>query len=134
MTQAEQDKYRERLLGLGKRLRGDMTGVQSEALRQVGGGANGNLSNAPLHTADLGTDAFDQDVSLSLMENEQQILDQVAAALDRLDQGTYGTCQECGRAIGPERLQALPYTSFCVACARREQEEDGHDVTPNGNL
>lgn len=134
MTKAERERYRNLLLELRARLRGDVEGVRSEALRQVGGEASGSLSNAPLHTADLGTDTFEQEVALGLMEKGQQILAQIGPALDRIDAGTYGTCLECGQPIAPERLQALPYTPHCIDCARKFQEETGQPTAPAGNL
>ena len=131
MTQAELDGYRQKLLALGRRLKGDVSGLMDEALRQVGGEASGNLSNTPLHLADLGTDTFEQEINLSLLENEEQQLEEVAAALDRIGQGTYGRCQECGGEIPAARLDALPYTPHCVDCARKLQAESGPPAPSN---
>jgi RNA polymerase-binding transcription factor DksA len=126
MNDQELRTYREKLLALGNRLRDSLHGLTEEALRQSGGTASGELSNAPLHLADRGTDSFDQDVAVSLLQNERQVLGQIADALNRLDAGTYGQCDRCGRAIPPGRLQAIPYTPYCISCARRleDQEEE----------
>jgi len=121
MTQAQLEKYREKLLGLGRRLQRDASDVAHEALRQTGGEASGSLSNAPMHLADLGTDNFEQEVSLGLLENEGFIQEQVNAALRRIDDGTYGRCQQCKKEISADRLDALPYTPFCIDCARESQ-------------
>jgi RNA polymerase-binding protein DksA len=121
MTKTDLEHYRQMLLVLGRRLRADVEGVANEALRQTGGEPSGNLSNAPLHTADLGTDMFEQEMSLGLLENEDALLAQTAAALERIEKGTFGCCAECGKEIGRERLEALPYTPYCVDCARRLQ-------------
>jgi RNA polymerase-binding transcription factor DksA len=129
MNQADLDTYRQRLLALGRRLNSDLSGVAGEALRTAGGAASGNLSNAPLHPADLGTDNYEQETAVSLMANETQLLEQVSTALARIDRGTYGRCQECGRDIDRERLNALPYTPYCVACAARV-EADGSQAQP----
>ncbi len=123
MTPEERDRYRQRLLVLAARLKGDEAGVSGEALRQAGGDASGNLSNVPLHLADIGTDAFEQEMSASLLQNERQMQTEVAAALDRIEQGTYGTCGRCGREIGKDRLQAVPYTLYCVDCAESAQDD-----------
>jgi RNA polymerase-binding protein DksA len=124
MTQTELNTYRQKLLDLGRRMNRDLSSVASEALRTMGGEASGNLSNAPLHLADLGTDNFEQEVSLSLLENEGQLLEQVSAALRRIDKGTFGRCQECGKEIARPRLEALPYTPYCVDCAARLEAGD----------
>lgn len=119
ISQPELEKYRQTLLALGRRIRGDVDGLSGEALRRSGGEASGNLSNAPMHLADLGTDNYEQEMSVSLLETEERTLEEIAAALERINQGTFGRCEECQREIGQERLRALPYTRHCVDCARR---------------
>lgn len=130
MNQAELDQYRQLLLTLGRRICGDADDLADEALRQGGGEASGSLSNAPMHLADLGTDNYEQEMSMSLLENEERALTEIAAALARIDQGTFGQCEECHRAIGRERLRALPYTHHCVDCARRLQGEGAAASSP----
>ena len=122
MTKAVLDGFRQQLLVLRSRLKGDVTHLADEALRKAGGGASGNLSNMPIHMADLGTDNFEQEFTLGLLQNEEQALEEIAAALDRLDQGTFGRCEECHKDIPRERLKALPYARFCLACARKLEQ------------
>jgi RNA polymerase-binding transcription factor DksA len=124
MKQEQRENHRRRLLEMAVRLRGDEAAVVGEALRQAGSDASGNLSNAPQHLADLGTDAFEQEMSTSLLQNARQMQAEVAAALDRLEQSSFGKCQRCGRDIGEGRLQAVPYTRYCVDCAQNA-EDDG---------
>jgi RNA polymerase-binding transcription factor DksA len=121
MTQTELEEYRQSLLALGKRLGGDFAGIAGEAFRTSGGEASGSLSNAPLHLADLGTDNFEQEMAVSLLENAGQNLEQIHDALNRIAEGTYGRCLECGKAIPRQRLQALPFTPYCVDDARKIQ-------------
>jgi len=132
MTKTELEGYRRNLLELGKRLGGDFAAVAGEAFRTSGGEASGSLSNAPLHLADLGTDNFEQEMAVSLLENAGHTLEQIRAALECIAQGTYGRCQECGKAIPRPRLQALPYTLHCVDCARKIQAERGQWQGPTG--
>jgi RNA polymerase-binding transcription factor DksA len=122
MTKADLDSYRELLVSLRSRLNGDVTHLADEALRSTGGEASGSLSNAPLHMADLGTDNFEQEFTLSLLQNQEQALDEIREALGRIDRGTFGQCEECQQPIPKARLQALPYTRHCVACARKLQQ------------
>ena len=122
MTKAELDSYRDLLVSLRSRLNGDVTHLADEALRSTGGEASGSLSNAPLHMADLGTDNFEQEFTLSLLQNQEQALDEIREALGRIDRGTFGECEECHQPIPKARLQALPYTRHCVACARKLQQ------------
>jgi RNA polymerase-binding transcription factor DksA len=119
MTKAELESYRAALLVLRRRLTGDVTHLADEALRSTGGEASGSLSNAPLHMADLGTDNFEQEFTFTLLQNQEQALDEIDEALERICQGSYGLCEECQAAIPRARLQALPYTRHCVECARK---------------
>src|SRR5579884_2546124 len=121
MTKAELQSFREALLALGQRLSGNVSHLAEEALRARGGEASGSLSNAPLHMADLGTDNFEQEFALGLLQNQEQALTEIGEALERIRKGTFGRCEECEGVIPKARLQALPYTRHCVACARKLQ-------------
>ena len=114
----ELESFRTALLGLRSRLRGDLDQMTDEALRRDQPDSSGNLSNVPLHMADVGTENYDQEFTLALIENEQGTLELVIEALDRLNHGKYGRCVECGEPISKPRLQALPYTRHCIQCAR----------------
>ena len=122
MTKADLDSYRDLLVSLRSRLNGDVSHLADEALRATGGEASGSLSNAPLHMADLGTDNFEQEFTLSLLQNQEQALDEIREALRRIERGTFGQCEECHQPVPKARLQALPYTRHCVACARKLQQ------------
>ena len=83
----------------------------------------GELSSLDQHQADVGTETFDRERDLSILEQVEAELHDVEHALRRLDEGTYGTCEACGKPISEERLEALPATRFCLddqAVAERE--------------
>jgi|SRR5579884_1462668 DnaK suppressor protein len=123
MQRKEQEKYRQRLLEMAARLKSDEPGVISDALRQASGDISGNISNVPMHLADLGTDTFEQEMSAGLLANARQLQIEVAAALDRIEQGTFGKCEQCGRDIGEGRLEVVPYTRYCIDCAQSAENE-----------
>ncbi|APW59471.1 TraR/DksA family transcriptional regulator [Paludisphaera borealis] len=115
----ELDSYRNVLRDLRSRLRGDLNQMTDEALRRNLAESSGNLSNVPLHMADVGTENYDQEFTLGLIENEQGTLDLINEALGRIEQGKYGSCSECGEPIAKQRLAALPYARHCIQCARK---------------
>ncbi len=117
MKKAETKEYKELLVSLRARLRGDVNQLADAALKKNRAEANGDLSSMPIHMADLGSDNFEQEFTLSLMENEEGTLTAVESALERIEAGTYGDCEECGAKIPKLRLQAIPYTALCVKCA-----------------
>jgi DnaK suppressor protein len=119
MTQAEVESYRQRLRALINRLDSVRSDLKDEALHGTGGEASGSLSNVPLHLADLGSRNFEQGVDLTLLENEEQLMEEINAALARIERGTFGCCEKCRHEIAKERLQAVPYARYCIECSRR---------------
>jgi DnaK suppressor protein len=70
--------------------------------------------------ADVGTATFARERDLSVMENIRDLLDQVEHALVRIEEGTYGSCESCGKTIEAARLKALPYAALCIDCKRKQ--------------
>jgi RNA polymerase-binding protein DksA len=73
------------------------------------------------HPGDVATVTFDRELDYTLEENEERVLGAIDSALRRIDNGTYGACASCGQPIGAERLEALPWTTRCISCKRREE-------------
>jgi len=122
LTKTELKAYKERLLGLRARLRGDVTQMADAALKKNRVEGNGDLSTMPIHMADLGSDNFEQEFTLGLMEAEEGTLGRIEAALERIEDGTYGTCEECGVKIPKKRLNAIPFAAMCVKCASQYEQ------------
>ena len=113
--------FREKLQVLRARLRGDVSTMAEAALNKNRLDA-GDLSTVPQHMADVGTDNYEQEFTLSLMESDSDTLSQIEDALKRIDDGTYGECEDCEKGIPKARLNAIPYTSKCVKCASESQQ------------
>ncbi len=92
---------------------GNVTSMETETLRRD----RSDLSNMPIHMADLGTDNYEIENTLGLMDSERKILIEIDNALKRIDDGTYGICESRGERIPRERLKAIPWARYCVACA-----------------
>ena len=121
MKTEDLETYRHSLTKLRARLRGDLDQLTDEALKRNGPESSGNLSNVPLHMADVGTDSFDQEFTLGLIESEATIVEAIDEALRRISGGTFGKCVSCGGMIAKPRLQALPYARHCIDCARKQE-------------
>jgi DnaK suppressor protein len=127
LSKTDLAEFKERLLVLQARLRGDVQQLTDEALAGQEGGAE---SKSPTHIAELGTDAYEQDFSLRFVENEQETLEEIRAALKKIHDGTYGICEMCAEegkptsktAIPKMRLRAIPYVRNCVQCERKREE------------
>ena len=123
MKKTEMLAYKEKLHIHSRRLRGDVTAMAEIALRKSG--IEGSDSNAmPIHMAELGSDNFEQEFTLGLMEADEGTLDLIDRALDRIQDGSYGKCVQCEGVIAKARLNAIPYTPVCIKCAEL-QENNG---------
>ena len=78
-------------------------------------------SSADNHMADTATETFDRELADTLHENADAVLAAIDRALQRVENGTYGKCVNCGRDISPERLEALPYAELCIDCKREAE-------------
>ena len=119
MTKTDLMLQRERLLALRARLRGDMTRMSDIALNQD----HSRTTSMPNHMAELASGNFDQEFTLSLLGGEEDALDQIEAAIERIEDGSYGECDTCGVKIPKSRLEAIPYAAQCVRCA---SQQEGH--------
>jgi RNA polymerase-binding protein DksA len=110
------DKFRKRLEDERQRLLALIYEIEEEQEEVRLTETSSDRSPDP-NTAEGGSLAFEIEKELSLARNAEGLLDQVGEALERMDEGVYGKCQSCGRAIPVARLEALPYTKLCVDCA-----------------
>lgn len=117
------DRYKRTLFELRKRL----TGESNHLIEAIKDDVNpsGNLSGVPIHLADAASDAIDAD--LHVLEAERETLEEIEAALARIEEGSYGTCRQCGSEIAEERLRAIPFTSRCIECARHPSEASAQE-------
>ena len=106
------------------RLQGIREGIQREQDDAISEAGN-ELSSFDQHPGDSGTETFEMEKNVSLLEQVDDELLEVEAAVQRLERGTYGTCQVCGRPIGDERLEAMPATRFCVEDQAKVEREGG---------
>jgi len=116
-TVKELDAVRDDLHQEVDRLTAELSGIESEILGLMTDGGDG----AGDDQADVGTKTFEREHEFSLAQNSRDLLVQSEHALERIENGTYGTCENCGNPIGKMRLQAFPRATLCMAC-KREQE------------
>jgi RNA polymerase-binding transcription factor DksA len=120
----ESDLARQRLAEERERLAGVRSSFDDEHLAdQSESESTGELSSYDQHQADMGTETFEREKDLSILEQVEAELADVTHALDRLDDGTYGICEACGKPIGEERLEAVPAARFCLEDQARAERE-----------
>jgi RNA polymerase-binding protein DksA len=113
LSKSDLQYFRNLLLEKRRELLGDVGSMESEAFK-----SGSNLSNMPIHMADVGTDNFEQEFTLGLIESERQFLREIQEALTRIDEGTYGTCLGTGKPIPRVRLEAVPWAKYTIEYSR----------------
>jgi RNA polymerase-binding protein DksA len=86
--------------------------------------ASGDLSGYTVHMADMSADTYERELSMNMVSNEQEILYQIDDALKRLDDGSFGICQQCSQPITMSRLKVVPYASLCINCQRVKEQKN----------
>ncbi|GAA3759192.1 DnaK suppressor protein [Spinactinospora alkalitolerans] len=115
--EAELAEVRQGLESEVARLRADIAAAESELAERLSDSVDG----AGDDPADIGAKAYQREHDLVLAYNVRDLLAQNERAIERMDAGTYGVCESCGRPIGKARLQAFPRATQCVQCKQREE-------------
>lgn len=109
--------YRQLLLEKRADILGDVASMELAR----GGGDGGNLSHMPMHMADVGSDNFEQEFTLGLVESERKLLTEIDEALTRMDEGYFGVCVITGNPIEEPRLEIKPWAKYCIAVVRTRE-------------
>ena len=118
MTKTELREFKTMLLERTRLLKGDLAGLEGET-RTEGAGRE---SSAPGHTAELASDESERELSYGRMGSQTEELQEIAAALDRIQDGSFGKCETCDGTIPKERLRAIAYARLCVKCQTKEEQ------------
>jgi len=113
LTPKELKQFKELLLEKRAELLGNVSYMEKDALRED----RSDLSNMPIHMADMGTDSYEQEFTLELMDSERKLISEIDEALARIENGTFGICEYNSEPIPKPRLEAIPWAKYCVACA-----------------
>ena len=124
-TKQDLKKIREDLLKEKAKVLEELLQLRGETLMKSQKDSSGDLSGYTLHMADMATDLYDREFSLELAEGEREILYALDDALKRIDEGTYGKCDMCGKNISKQRIKAMPQAQYCIKCQEKEEKSEG---------
>jgi len=134
LTAADIKHFKQVLLEKREEIFRNVNEFEDEALKKSRLDASGDLSSMPIHMADIGTDNYEQEFALGLMDSERKLLREIDKALERIEKGTYGICESTGEPIPKSRLEAKPWARYCVEYASlleqglvSEQQESKND-------
>jgi RNA polymerase-binding protein DksA len=120
MSSVDTAHFRERLLEERQRVVDAIDNIHTENPGSLGDETD-ERTYQDNHLGDIATATFDREMASTLEDNSQHVLDEIDAALARIDEGTFGTCQACGKPIGADRLEALPWATLCIEDKRKQE-------------
>lgn len=118
------ERYRQILLQTQRNLATHIESMGKAVLQSPSRDASGDLTNLPTHIADLSADTVSQNLTIELLENREEVMKDIVDALQRVDEGIYGICEECQQPIPPKRLDYVPYARLCVVCKNQEEKRN----------
>ena len=124
MPRTELKKFRALILKEREKIAGGLSHITENTLKKSLRDASGDLSGYSFHMADVASDDYDRDFSLNRATEDQKMLYLVDEALKRVEDGTYGICNICGKPIPKKRLKALPYAEACIHCLENKQNSE----------
>ena len=130
LTDAELLHFRNILMQKRREIVGSVNEIYGEAVNKSRLDASGDLSSMPIHMADLGTDNYEQEFALDLVDEEKKLLIEIDKALLRIQDKRYGICLSTGKKIRKARLEAKPWAKYCVEYARLIEQGLAEDIDP----
>lgn len=122
LTAADIERFKQMLLEKRREILVNVNEMEDETLKKSRLDAAGDLSSMPIHMADIGTDNYEQEFALGLMDSERKLIKEIDDALQRIEDKTYGICEGTEKPIPKARLKAQPWARYCVEYARMLEE------------
>jgi len=97
--------------------------INDDTLKKSQKDAAGDISGYTYHMADVATDTYDREFSLSLASNERKIIYEIDDAIKKIEEGTFGVCEMCKSLIAKTRLKAIPYARLCLKCQQNSEKK-----------
>ena len=120
LSKKDKEEFLKLLLEKRAEIVGNVKGMETERNASLG-----DIAHMPLHMADVGSDNFEQEFTLGLMESEREMLREIDEAILRMREGYYGVCLESGRPIQRIRLEFAPWAKYCIDVARAKDKQSG---------
>jgi RNA polymerase-binding protein DksA len=122
MTKQELARFKKLLLAKREEILNDLGKLKDQEMTSTLKDASGENSAYSFHMADVGTDNMEREKTFFFATQEGRFLYHIEQAIERIEKGTYGLCQECGMPIGKERLEAVPHARLCITCKSNEEK------------
>ena len=122
LTKKELDFFKKLITKIREKVLDDIKHISEDTLKKSQKDAAGDISGYTYHMADVATDTYDREFSLGLASNERQSLYELEDAIKKIEEGTFGICEECKSPISKTRLKVVPFARLCVKCQERKEK------------
>ena len=118
----ELEYFRKLILKNKEKILDEIKRISEDTLKKSQKDAAGDISGYTYHMADVASDTYDREFSLGLASNERQSLYELDEAIKKIEEGTFGICEECKTLITKTRLKVVPFTRLCVKCQEKKEK------------
>ena len=118
----ELEYFKKLILKIKEKILDEIKHISEDTLKKSQKDAAGDISGYTYHMADVATDTYDREFSLGLASNERQSLYELDDALKKMEEGTFGICEECKSLITKTRLKVVPFARLCVKCQEKKEK------------
>ncbi len=123
LTKKELSEFKKIIFKRKEEIDDEIKHISEDTLKKSQKDASGDISGYTYHMADVATDNYDREFSLGLVSNDRKSLYELEDALKRVEDGSYGICQECKSFIAKTRLKAVPQARLCVKCQQKREKK-----------
>jgi DnaK suppressor protein len=123
MTKKQLSEYKKLVLKKKEEVLAGIKHISDDTLKKSLKDAAGDISGYTYHMADVATDTYDREFSLGIATNDRNLLYELDDALKKIDEGSFGFCEECKNLIAKIRLKAVPYARLCVKCQEKKEKK-----------
>lgn len=121
-TKKELEYFRQLILKIKDKAIEEIKHISEDTLKKSQKDAAGDISGYTYHMADVASDTYDREFSLGLASNEREALYELDDAIKKIEEGTFGICEECKSLISKTRLKAVPYARLCLKCQEKREK------------
>ena len=123
LTKKELNNFKKLILKRKEEVLEGIRHISEDTLKKSQKEAAGDISGYAYHMADVATDSYDREFSLGLASSGRELLYSLDDALKRIEEGTFGICEDCKKLIAKTRLKAVPYAHFCIKCQQKKEKK-----------
>jgi len=121
VTTIDTERFRDALVDERRRVEHALATLRDEHPGSLDDEVEEVSATSDNHVAETASATLGREIDYTLGDNAEQVIAEIDAALQRIEDGTYGTCTNCGREIPVQRLEANPWASLCIDCKRRAE-------------